>query len=210
VSSSHQRAASWFGPGLPAPSRALRALVLLPLCATLLTGLSACTSTSTADQGAAAVTRSLGAVPIPTAATVEGTETAQPGRPAVLAIGGPVSASLGAVRVLATALGPEQMIFAPPSGTAATKPPLATPAVITLTFTATAGSLPVSTADLSSRNETGRSIRLTPLGKAQGVASPGHPVTLRVSGTFASGAAQITWSSGTHALAIWTFNIELD
>ena len=210
MSSSHQRAASCADAAHAASARALRALAVLTLSAGLAAGVASCTRHESADQSAAAVTRALGAVPIPTAPSVESTETAQPGRPAVLAIGGPVAATIGTTAVLATALGPEQVVIPTPAGTSANQPPLATRAVITLTFRATAGMLPVDDGQFTSRDQTGRSIRLTPQGTSRGTVSPTHPVTLKLAGTFTSGAAQITWSVGHGPLAIWTFNIELD
>ena len=164
------------------------------------------------DPSPAQVVASLGAVPIPSAGPAVTTPTAAPGRPAVLAIGGPVRVTLpGGSTVLATALGPKQVVTAPPRSSARRRrPPDATKATIALRLQAVRGDLTADAGQLSSRDETGKAIALTPRGATRVLASPGHPQTLRVGGTFPTGAAQVTWRSGRHVLAIWTFNIELD
>lgn len=181
-------------------------------CLLIAAALSGCSGSGSSQSSASGVVSSLGAVPIPTAPRSESTESAAPGKPAVLAIGGPVAVRLGSTRLLATALGPEQVVSAPPSGPSAEHSalPTSTQATITLRIVPSAGSVRVLTKDLSSRDETGRLITLTPVGPDSAIASPDHPVTLKVMGTFDSGAAQVTWSEEGHPLAIWTFNIELD
>lgn len=168
-----------------------------------------CSSSPAHDPSASDVVSSLGAVPIPSGGPADPTPTAAPGHPAVLAIGGPVSVTLpGSVRLLATALGPAQT--ATPHPTAGARPPQSTRAVITLRLVVTRGTVTASTDELSSRDQTGRAVVLTPQGPDRASATSGGPATLRVVGTFHSGAAQVTWRHDDHVLAVWTFNIELD
>jgi hypothetical protein len=157
------------------------------------------------------VIASQGAVPIPSAGPAVSIPTAVPGRPAVLAIGGPVRVTLpGGSTVLATALGPQQVVTAPARSSARRGPQNSTKATITLRLQAVRGDLTADAGQLSSRAETGKAVALTPRGATRVQARPGHPRTLTVGGTFPTGAAQVTWRSGHHVLAVWTFNIELD
>jgi len=82
--------------------------------------------------------------------------------------------------------------------------------VITMTATPSAGSVHLSAVDLASRDQTGTQVTLTPVGPATVTATPGHPGTLRVAGTFQQGGAQINWQQNGHVLAIWDFTIETD
>jgi hypothetical protein len=72
------------------------------------------------------------------------------------------------------------------------------------------GTVRVTTADLSSRDETGHAVRLRPRGVAAVTASPHHPGTLRVVGRYGSGAAQVTYRHRHDLVAIWDLDIELD
>ena len=161
------------------------------------------------DPDPSAVVRSLGAVPIPLPPARPRQATAAVGRPAVLAMGEPVLVSWGAGTAVVTALGPEQLAAAGTSTRAAA--PRSTQAVITLRVASTRGNLAVTDEELSSRDQTGRAIRLSPTGPRSARARAGGPAaTVRVSGTFADGAAQVTWRHRGHVLAVWTFTIELD
>lgn len=183
--------------------------VLAAMAATVL--MAACATNPPREPSASDVVRSLGAVPIPSAGPAESTPSATPGDPALLAIGGPVQVTLAdGSQGLVTALGPEQVATAPPSGTSATGYPKSTRAVITLRVAMTTGAASIRTSDLSSRNESGAAIHLTPVGPATAHAGPTGAVTLRVAATFSSGAAQVTWRHNGAVIAVWTFNIELD
>ena len=152
----------------------------------------------------------LGAVPIPSVRGVtDPTPTASSGRPQLLAMGAPVNVRLAGVHAVATALGPVQIgSSAPASGSAG--PLRSTPAEITLTVKAATGSLSVSAADLSSRDENGTAVRLTARGPGRVTAVPGRPATLVVRGTYDNGSAQLTWRHDGAVLAVWVFTIELD
>lgn len=198
------------GSGAP---RALLILVALGLPAACSSGASAGnTAGKTAgDRGddPVAVVSSLGAVPVPSAVPAESTPSARPGHPALLAMGGPVDLSLpDGTRALVTALGPEQQVQMPAGTTVPL--PTNTPATVTLRLVVSRGSLTATAGELSSRDETGAQIRLTPMGPASVRAVPGHPAEVRVSGVYSSGSAQLTWRHDGHVLAVWTFTIELD
>lgn len=185
-------------------------------------------STAGDDADASAVVSQFGAVPIP---SVHGggdpTPTASSGRPQLLAMGAPVNVRLAGVIAVATALGPVQL--QQPAGTPASVgatasaggrasvsapapagPRRSTAAEITLTVTTTTGSLRFGAADLTSRDQTGASVRLAARGPAEVTASPGRPATLAVQGTYDNGSAQLTWRHGGAVVAVWVFTIELD
>ncbi|WIV59251.1 hypothetical protein [Amycolatopsis nalaikhensis] len=172
--------------------------------------LSACTAGSTGPaQGSSAsdVVSRLGPVPIPTAA--EGAPapvTASPGHPQLLAMGAPVQVSLPAgVSALLVASGPA--VEPPPGGA---KPDSRATGTITLTASAAAGTLTVAAHDLQCRDETGTAVALSVVGKDTVTATPGHPGTLTLTGTFHSGGAQINWQQNGHVLAMWDFAVEID
>ncbi len=121
-------------------------------------------------------------------------------------MGSPVAVALrGGAQALLTTSGPTEDL--PPGQL---KPNAMVPGVITVTATASAGSLRLSAADLASRDQTGTPVALTPVGPATVSATPGHPGTLRLSGTFRQGDAQLNWQQDGHVLAIWDFTIETD
>jgi hypothetical protein len=70
--------------------------------------------------------------------------------------------------------------------------------------------LAIGTDELSSRDETGEAIALTPVGAARSSANAGGTASVAVRGTYHSGSAQVTWRHDGHVLALWTFTIELD
>jgi hypothetical protein len=189
-----------------------RRLLVLAVAAVAIAGVAGCSDPPAPhDPSPAQVVASLGAVPIPSAGPAVTTPTAVPGRPAVLAIGGPVRVTLpGGSTVLATALGPRQVHTAPARSATRRRPPDSTKATITLRLQAVRGDLIADAGQLSSRDETGKAVALTPRGATRVHARPGLAQTLTVGGTFPTGAAQVTWRSGSHVLAVWTFNIELD
>ncbi|MHC5795386.1 hypothetical protein ACVXZ4_04435 [Lacisediminihabitans sp. FW035] len=173
----------------------------------LLGALCGCSSAPTAES----VTASLGAVPIPTAPAVDPVPTATIGKPQVLAMGAPTLVVIdSATRGTATATGPDQTITQPAASVATSPARATTAATITLTVKSARGSIPLVASDLICRDETGAVVPLTPVGSASATAAPGAPAVLVVSGTFTSGAAQVTWQPSGHPIALWDFNIELD
>jgi hypothetical protein len=156
------------------------------------------------SQSAADVVSSLGAVPIPTvSAGVPAPVNASIGHPQLLAMGAPVAVSLpGGMQALITTSGPTE------DGQLSPKAPVH--GVITVTVTPSAGSVRLSAVDLASRDESGTAVALTPVGPATVTATPGHPATLKVGGTFQQGGAQLNWQQDGHVLAIWDFTIETD
>lgn len=188
-------------------SRSVAVSALAALTATVL--LAGCTHqpSGSDSQSAADVVSSLGAVPIPTAPTgVPAPVNASIGHPQLLAMGAPVAVSLpGGVQALITTSGPTE-----DRPTGPLKPNAPVHGVITVTVTPGAGSLRLSAADLASRDQTGAQVTLTPIGPATVSATPGHPGTLRVTGTFHQGGAQINWQQNGHVIAIWDFTIETD
>lgn len=158
-------------------------------------------------ESASAVVSQLGAVPIPSVSQDTPTPvTASPGHPQLLAMGAPVQVILpSGAQALITTTGPTEDI--PPGGV---NPNTPVPGVITVSATATVGAVTLAVADLASRDEHGKAITLTPIGPASVSATPGRPATLRLSGTFHDGDAQLNWQQDGHVLAIWDFTIEID
>jgi hypothetical protein len=170
-----------------------------------LAGCSTSTPASPAGSAdASSVVQSLGKVPIPSAPATEPTPTASPGHPQLLAIGAPVHVTLPGATGVVTALGPDVTV---PGGSATAKSATGT---ITITATVTTGTLTFHAADFTSRDETGQAIPLAASGPATVTAGAGNPGSVRVTGTFPAGAAQVTWRLNGAVLAIWDFNVELD
>lgn len=171
--------------------------------------LAGCSTQSAHSLSASEVIKSLGAVPIPSAGPAEFAPSAAAGHPAILAIGGPVRVALrGGSTALVTALGPQQL--GAPTSRPGGGPPQTTRAVITLRVATTKGSTTLAAADLSTRDQTGHALTLTPDGPPSRTVAAGTTASINVVATFASGAAQLTWRYAGKVLAIWTFNIELD
>jgi len=171
----------------------------------VLLGLAGCSAGAAPDDAASVVAR-LGAVPIPTAPAVAPVERADAAHPQVLAMGEPVDATVpgGAARV--SVLGPEITPAPSPTG-----PPEQGSAAFTVQVAAGSGTVAVAATDLSGRDDHGRALVLTSMGPATAVSVPGAaPATLRVTAEVHAGAAQITWRHAGAAMALWTFNAELD
>lgn len=204
--------------GLPTPAR-LKALVLaVTATGAVLAGTAACTGSgagrpdpaaagrSTTAPDPSAVVASLGAVPVPPTTAPDPTPSASAGHPALSAVGGPIAISLGQEgRAVVTVLGPTQATDGQSDG-----PASSTRAYLTLQLRQVAGSATVRADELTSRDETGEKIALTSSGPARVTTRAGRISTLKVVGTFDSGAAQITWRHHGKVLAVWTFNVELD
>lgn len=170
-----------------------------------LAGCSTSTPASSAGSAdASSVVQSLGKVPIPSGPATEPTPTASPGHPQLLAIGAPVRVTVPGVAAVVAALGPDVNL---PAGTPTAKSATGT---ITVTATVTTGTLALRATDFTSRDETGRAVPLAASGPATATATPGKPGSVRMTGTFQAGAAQVTWRFNGTVLAIWDFNVELD
>lgn len=168
---------------------------------------AATSSPEPADGGAGAVISSLGAVPIPSAPLADPTPTASATDPQLLAMGAPVRAVLSnGTTAVVTMLGPDQLT----THNGQVGPPKTTVGVFTVTAQSTLGTVTLHSADFSSSDQTGKMITLTPSGSATVSAGVGKTATLKFKGSFASGAAQVTWRSSSKVIAIWDFNIELD
>jgi len=191
----------------------------LVLAAALATSLAACSAPASpspsespsAEDSAQAVVQSLGAVPIPSAPSVEPTASANASHGAVLAIGAPVSATLpGGATVILTALGPDTAPVPVPTSHPTAAPDIPIEGTITLRVKAVAGSATLGAEELTSRDQRGRTVALTPVGASTVTVAAGSQAELVVRGTFHDGAAQVTLRHAGHTLALWTFNIEND
>lgn len=169
-------------------------------------GASACSSTTPAEPTSAQVVSSLGAVPVPMAPAAEPVVVASAGHGQLVAMGAPVDLRLpDGSKAMVTATGPRQ------SSTAPQVDPRATIiGTISLQVQATKGTVTVSAADLTSRDDTGQLIALRTVGLATVTVRAGTTATITVDGRFRSGAAQLTLSNQGHRLALWDFSIELD
>lgn len=186
-----------------ARSRARLVGYLIPVLAAV--PAAACSHTAPTNHPSAVVSR-LGAVPIPTAPTAVPTATASEKKLALVAIGQPVQARLPDADAVVTALGPNELT----PYTGGSKRPHSTVGIITITIKPSRGRLAITAADFSSRDESGTHVTLAPAGAASVAARAGSTATLRVKGTFTSGAAQITWRHDDRVIVVWDFNIELD
>lgn len=197
-------------------SRSLSALFLAAALATPLAACSAPASQSPSESpspedSARAVVQSLGAVPVPSAPSVEPTASANASHGAVLAIGAPVSATLpDGATVILTALGPDTAPVPVPTSHPTAAPDIPIEGTITLRVKAVTGSTTFRADELSSRDQRGRTVALSPVGASTVTVSAGAQAELVVRGTFHEGAAQVTLRHADRAVALWTFNIEND
>lgn len=196
--------------GLPGRSgvRRLATVSAIALAAVPLAALAAgcASSKSSSDQSAADVVNKLGAVPIPSAPKTQPTPSADEAHPQLVAVGSPVAVTLPSGTGVITALGPTEDLPTPLPATMPTQ----VGGTITLRVATKTGTMKVTAADLSSRDDHGTDIALTPVGPAQAAATAGGTADLVMRGTFSSGAAQITLREDGHVVAVWDFNIELD
>ncbi|HWE89860.1 MAG TPA: hypothetical protein VG317_10410 [Pseudonocardiaceae bacterium] len=180
--------------------------VAASLAVGLLAGCSGGQPAGANPRSAAGVVSQLGAVPIPSVATGPPAPVlASIGHPQLLAMGAPVLVTLPGGKALITTNGPTENLS--PGGV---NPNAPVPGRITVTATASAGTVQLAAADLASLDENGHPIDLAPIGAASVFATPGHPATLRLSGTFHTGEAQINWRQDGHVIAMWDFTIETD
>ncbi len=106
---------------------------------------------------------------------------------------------------MVTVLGPTQATDGQSDG-----PASRTRAYLSLRVAQVTGSATIKFDELTSRDETGRAIELKPDGPKTVTTHAGQTSTVKVVGTFESGAAQVTWRHHGHVLAVWTFNVEFD
>lgn len=172
----------------------------------VVTGLTpaGCTDQSEVARDPDATVRDLGAVPIPSPPTAQATPLADEGHLQLLAIGAPVRVALPESSGVVVASGPTEDL-----PTAGPVPDRVTGA-ITITINQVTAPLTVAATDFTSRDEQGTPVALTPAGPAAVTATADHPGALILTGSFGSGAAQITWRHHGNVVAIWDFNIELD
>jgi hypothetical protein len=157
----------------------------------------------TGGDAASTVTR-LGAVPIPTAAGSPGPLPASPGHPQLLPIGGAILARLPDGTVTVTALGPD--INLPPD----TQLPVEdADATITVRAQDTVGNVVPRPAEFTARDDHGRDVPLAGVTATGQVVGP-DTATLRLTGHFHAGSAQITWRHDGSVIGMWDFVIELD
>jgi hypothetical protein len=179
----------------------------LALAATAL-AVTGCASHSTpgaqASGNAADTVKKLGAVPIPTPPTAKATPTADDKHLQLVTMGDAVSAHLPGVQAVIRASGPTQDVTA----RSGTRPPDHTTGTITITAGQATAPLPLRPGDFTSRDQQGKNVALTASGTV--TATPGHPATVTLHGTFRAGAAELTWRQGGKVIAIWDFTIELD
>ncbi|MCC2280178.1 hypothetical protein LKL35_32875 [Streptomyces sp. ET3-23] len=200
------------GFGLPGLRRLTRTVSRLALAAAVLTAAAGCggshasSSARSADDSSRTV-RDLGAVPIPPPPTAQATPTADEKHLQLVAVGSPVRAELPEATAVVRASGPTEDLPAPTPGS---KPPESVTGTLTVTLDQATAPLTMQAGDFTSRDEDGKDITLTPSGAGTATATPGHPATLALNGTFAAGAAQLTWRHDGKTVAVWDFSIELD
>ena len=185
----HTRASGPFAP------------VLAGLLALLVTGCSAVGPEPAHPADAASTITRLGAVPIPTASGPPGPMPATLGHPQLLPIGGAVLAQLPEGTATVTALGPD--VDLPPG---ARLPVEDAEATITVRAQDAVGSVVPRPEEFTARDDHGRDVALTGV---PGPAGPGTS-TLRLTGHFDAGSAQVTWRHDGSVVGVWAFVIELD
>jgi hypothetical protein len=188
----------------PAFRRFAVALAAVPVA--LLAAGCAGSASSDSDKSASDVVNKLGAVPIPSAPKTLLTPSADESHPQLVAVGSAVALTLPSGTGAITALGPTEDLPTPLPA----KMPTQVAGTITIRVATQTGTLKVTPADLSARDDHGSDIALTPVGPAQATATGGASADLVMRGTFTSGAAQITLREDGHVVAVWDFNIELD
>jgi hypothetical protein len=125
-------------------------------------------------------------------------------------MGAPLAVQFRTGRGLVVANGPTEDPTTPPPDPAVA--PQEVFGTITLALRADEGTLQLSTTDVSSRDQEGRVIVLSPLQPSPTtvVAVPGRPATLTVRGVFQDGSAQLTLRHDGKVFAVWDFSVELD
>ena len=134
-------------------------------------------------------------------------QTVDEGGYALVSAGEPVDVRLASGASRVTVSGPDVQLPADVPGQ-----PIAgeeAPGTLTVTFTDTTGSIPVSAADFLALDEEQSPESLTP-DRATMTASPSGTETLHLDGVFHSGHTTLTWQPAGHPLVTWDFVIEID
>ena len=130
-----------------------------------------------------------------------------PGGYGLVAAGSPVRYRSSTTDALVTASGPDVQVPVPAPGA----PQTATraPGVLTVTVTVARGEQRVAPSAFLGLDERAKPIALRP-DRGPQTARPGHPVTLHLSTTFASGHTTLTWQPTGKPLVTWDCTIEID
>ena len=162
--------------------------------------LSGCGSTARAPQA--------GHYAIATAGqAVTAVPTAAPGTPQLVVAGDPVRVQLPGADVVALVSGPDVTLPSPVPGQPVTAE--SAPGVLTVTLTATSGTLDVPAASLTALDENRRPIPLR-ADTDTITASPGRPATVHLAAQFTSGDTLLTWQPDGQTLVTWDFTVEID
>ena len=158
--------------------------------------------------GCAGAAPGAGSYPVATPQTeVLATPTATAGGYQLVAAGDPVRVLLPDADVTAQVSGPDVDVPTPAPGQPLSA--VSAPGVLTVTFTATFGRLDVSAASFLGLDE-----KQDPEALSADVPSvtvePGHPATLHLSSTFATGHTTLTWQPLGSPLVTWDFVVEID
>ena len=149
-----------------------------------------------------------GSYPVATAQpAVTATPTVTPGGYQLVAAGVPVELRTPDAQAVITVSGPDVDVPVPQVGQPITAS--RAPGVLTVTVTASAGSVPVRAGDFLGLDEQQEPYALTS-DAAQATATPGHPVTVHLASDFASGHTTLTWQPGGAPLVTWDFVVEID
>ena len=187
------------GPHVRSGPSTTRALAGIALAGALIL-LSGCGSTARAPQA--------GHYAIATAGqAVTAVPTAAPGTPQLVVAGDPVRVQLPGADVVALVSGPDVTLPSPVPGQPVTAE--SAPGVLTVTLTATSGTLDVPAASLTALDENRRTIPLRADTDTITV-SPGRPATVRLAAQFTSGDTLLTWQSDGQTLVTWDFTVEID
>lgn len=174
----------------------------------LLAGCTGADAASPAASATATSAPSAGHYPVATPQPrVEQTPTAAPGHYQLVAAGDPVRVQLPGADLVAVVSGPDVQLPTPAPGEPITAD--AAPGVLSVSLTATSGSLTVPASSFLGLDESRNPIALAP-DAADLTVSPGHPATLLLRSTFASGHTTLTWQPQGTPLITWDFVVEID
>ena len=149
-----------------------------------------------------------GSYPVATAQpAVSATPTVTPGGYQLVAAGVPVDLRTPDAQAVITVSGPDVDVPVPQVGQPITAS--RAPGVLTVTVTASSGSVPVRAGDFLGLDEQQEPYALSP-DTAQATATPGHPATVHLASDFASGHTTLTWQPGGAPLVTWDFVVEID
>jgi hypothetical protein len=199
-------------PGSPGPSRpAARYAWLAVLLALAVVGTAASLYLARSPAGTPAAAR-YGGLPswLPTPALPVGrVATASPAHPWLAVEGDKVDVVLPHGQALATAVGPA----VPEEGQFPV--PATTPCTFTVTFAGASGTIPLSAAAFTIRDELGQlhhpKVTAQDGGPPSASAAPGKPVTLTITAVLPTGNGQLRWAPlGGSPVVSWDFDVEID